>query len=73
MTREEAIKKVKGYLTDCLPDDCYGEVEEIIKALEEPIKCGECKHWDEYVGWCRMHNEYIFNDDYFCNKAERRK
>ena len=38
MTREEAIKRVKGYLTDCLPTDCYGEIEEIIEALEqEPI------------------------------------
>lgn len=35
MTREEAIKRVKGYLTDCLPADCYGEVEEIITALEQ--------------------------------------
>jgi hypothetical protein len=35
MTREEAIRRVKGYLTDCLPSDCYEEVEEIIKALEQ--------------------------------------
>ena len=35
MTKEEAINRVKGYLTDCLPADCYGEVEEIIKALEQ--------------------------------------
>ena len=34
MTREEAIKRVKGYLTDYFPADCYGEVEEIIKVLE---------------------------------------
>lgn len=38
MTREEALSKVKGYLTDYLPSDNYEEVEEIIKALEkEPI------------------------------------
>ena len=38
MTREEALRKVKGYLTDCLPADCYGEVEEIIEALkQEPV------------------------------------
>ena len=35
MTREEAIKRVKGYLTDCLPVDCYEEIEEIIKVLEQ--------------------------------------
>ena len=35
MTREEAISKVKGYLTDCLPSDDYEEVEEIVKALEQ--------------------------------------
>lgn len=52
MTREEAIKRVKGYLTDCLPADCYGEVEEIIKALEqEPrwIPVSERLPEDEYV------------------------
>lgn len=38
MTREEAIKRVKRYLTDCLPIVYYGEVEEIIEALEqEPV------------------------------------
>ena len=35
MTREKAIRRVKGYLTDCLPADDYEEVEEIIKALEQ--------------------------------------
>ena len=35
MTREEAIKRVKGYLTNCLPVDCYEEIEEIIKVLEQ--------------------------------------
>ena len=38
MTREEALRKVKGYLTDCLPADCYREAEEIIEALkQEPV------------------------------------
>lgn len=35
MLKEEAIKRVKGYLTDYMPADCYGEVEEIIEALEQ--------------------------------------
>ena len=35
MLKEEAIKRVKGYLTDYLPADCYGEIEEIIDALEQ--------------------------------------
>ena len=38
MTREEALKRVKGYLTDCLPADCYGEAEEIMEALEQELK-----------------------------------
>ncbi len=42
MTREEAIRRVKGYLTDCLPSDCYEEVEEIIKSLEQEPQTG---HW----------------------------
>ena len=38
MTKEEAISKVEGRLTDYFPMEDYGEVEEIIKALkQEPI------------------------------------
>lgn len=35
MTKEEAISKVEGYLADDFPIEDYGEVEEIIKVLEE--------------------------------------
>lgn len=35
MTREEALHRVKGYLTDIIPVEDYSEVEEIIKALEQ--------------------------------------
>ena len=34
MTAEEAIRKVKGYLTDYLPRDCADEIDEIINALK---------------------------------------
>ena len=37
MTREEAIRKVEGCLTDYFPMEDYGKVEEIIKALEKPL------------------------------------
>lgn len=40
MTREEALSKVKGYLTDLLPSEEYDEVEEITKALEPKVG-----HW----------------------------
>ena len=35
MNREEAIRKVKGCLTDYFPIEDCGEVEEIIKALKQ--------------------------------------
>lgn len=35
MKKEEALKKVKGYLTDYISADCYDEVEEIMEALEQ--------------------------------------
>ena len=35
MTKEEAKRKVKGYLTDILPSDCSDEIDEIMKALEQ--------------------------------------
>lgn len=81
MTREEAIKKmqaVKAYMTYGNPIWGVTEMGEAfdmaIKALEEePIRCGECKYWDEYIGWCRVRNEYIFNDDFFCKYTERKE
>ena len=49
MTREEAIKKVKSYLTDHLSIEDYKEIEEIIKALgkescEDAISRTEAKN-----------------------------
>ena len=41
MTRNEALYKVKGYLTDIIPVENYSEVEEIIKALEQK-PCEDC-------------------------------
>lgn len=35
MTHEEALYRVKGYLTDVIPAEDYSEVEEIIEALEQ--------------------------------------
>lgn len=35
MTSEEALVKVRGYLTDYLPLDNADEIDEIIKALEQ--------------------------------------
>ena len=43
MTKEEALSKVKGLLTDLFPIEEYDKVEEIVKALEQP-KTG---HWIE--------------------------
>lgn len=38
MTREDAINRVQGYLTDYLPVEDVDELEEIIKALkQEPM------------------------------------
>ena len=41
MTREEALIKVKGYLTDLLPIEDCDEIEEIMSALEQQ-PCGDC-------------------------------
>lgn len=41
MTKEEALRRVKGYLTDYIPADNYEEVEEIVGALEQE-PCEDC-------------------------------
>lgn len=35
ITHEEALRRVRGYLTDLLPIEDYDEVEEIMSALEQ--------------------------------------
>ena len=59
MTKEEAIRKVEGCLTDYFPMEDYGEVEEIIKALrqescEDAISRKEAKKlaWDLELETC---------------------
>jgi len=41
MTREEALVKVRGYLTNLLPIENYDEVEEIMLALEQQSTCNQ--------------------------------
>lgn len=41
MTREEALVKVRGYLTDLLSIEDCDEIEEIMSALEQQ-PCGDC-------------------------------
>ena len=41
MTREKALVKVRGYLTDLIPSEDYDEVEEIMLALEQQ-PCEDC-------------------------------
>ena len=66
MTREEALSKVKGYLTDLLPSEEYDEVEKILKALEQeprwiPVSERLPKE-DEYVdNVCKY---YLIQDEY---------
>ena len=44
MTKEEALSKVKGYLTDYLPSEDYEEIEEIVKALDQEPRINESYH-----------------------------
>ena len=53
MTNEEALSKVKGYLTNLLSSEDYDEVEEIIKALEP--KTGYQIYEGEGSGYKKWH------------------
>ena len=69
MTREEAIKRVKGYLSDCLPADCYEEVEEIIEALEQEPKMEQFAKW---VATEIFDDMWEYNKDSFAEIACRK-
>ena len=65
MTREEALRRVKGYLTDIIPAEDYSEVEEILKALE-PEPCGDTISRQAVL---KIYNEW-FNS---CNIADKKE
>ena len=69
MTREEAIKRVKGYLTDCLHTDCYEEVEEVINALEQEPKMEQFAKW---VATEIFDDMWEYNKDAFAEIACRK-
>lgn len=81
MTKDEALYKIKGYLTDIIPVENYSEVEEIIKALQpEIIRCKDCKYWHreiycgaEYFNFssCNLKHDGDGNN-FYCADAERR-
>lgn len=51
MTREEALKKVRGYLTDYLPLEDVDEIDEIMLALEPERRQGKW-HVEGFNIWC---------------------
>ncbi len=64
MTKEEALSKVKGYLTDLLPSEEYDEVEEIIKALKQTDTLDKIRaEIEEKYGHCDI-CEYFEDYDY---------
>ncbi len=64
MTKEGALLKVKGYLTDLLPSEGYDEVEEIIKALKQTDTLDEIRaEIEEKYGHCDI-CEYFEDYDY---------
>ena len=69
MTREEAIKRVKGYLSDCLPADCYEEVEEVIEAIEQEPKMEQFAKW---VATEIFDDMWEYNKDSFAEIACRK-
>lgn len=67
MTREEALYKVKGYLTDIIPEEDYSEVEEIIKALEQE-PCEDCISRKDATNEIKN----VFDDILCCNVSVRK-
>ena len=69
MTESEAIKRVKGYLTDCLPTEWYEEVEEVINALEQEPKTEQFAKW---VATEIFDDMWEYNKDSFAEIACRK-
>lgn len=51
MTRDEALRRVRGYLTDLIPIENYDEVEEIMLALEQTRWIPVSERLPKKTGW----------------------
>lgn len=46
-------------------------------AAVEVVRCKDCKHWNEGIGWCDQHSHYeedewnMFSADDFCSYGEK--
>lgn len=47
-------------------------------ALDSIVRCKDCVHWVEDIGWCNLHSHILasgewtmFDPDYYCADAER--
>lgn len=67
MTREDAINRVQGYLTDYLPVEDVDELEEIIKALKQESVLDKVRAEIENLeeGITSYHNDrpWIYKDE----------
>lgn len=34
------------------------------------VRCGQCEHWDEEIGWCDVHSCFIDSDGIPCSPNE---
>lgn len=34
------------------------------------IRCRDCKHWHEDIGWCDIHSHFQYSDGEFCHPWE---
>ena len=72
MTREEALERVKGYLTDYIRMEDADEIDEIMNAIkpktghwiEHPHECGE--NWEYSMYECSECHHWVDDDSDYC-------
>ena len=69
MTKEEALKKVKGYLTDYLPLEDADEIDEIIEALEQTSE--DCISRDDVFETYKVLYDVFDDNPNICNELHK--
>lgn len=69
-------RREKGTISDAIKMLSHPAYIPTVDAVEV-VRCKDCKHWNEGIGWCDQHSHYeedewnMFSADDFCSYGEK--
>lgn len=55
---------------ECETKEDYDSLVELVELGKSVVRCKDCMHWHENIGWCDKHSHFILRDGSFCHPWE---